>query len=206
MPTVLLKYIPEASLPLVAEWLKAYKLHLKISKSRKTKLGDFRPANGGKPARISVNGDLNPYHFLITLTHEVAHAAVWEKYRRKALPHGKEWQNTYSQMLDQMRKRVDFPKELNAALDQHLNQPKASSCSDPNLYRALKKLNPQTNEVLLEDLAEGSIFSFHKKRVFKKGAKRRSRFECVDQKNKKLYLISGLAEVEKIESEQLKRS
>ena len=199
MSKVLLKYIPEEALPLVAEWLKKYHLHLRISKSRKTKLGDFRPAHHGKPARISVNGDLNPFHFIITLTHEVAHAAVWEKHKRKALPHGLEWQNTYAEMLNQMRQIVDFPEQVQKALLQHLYRPKASSCSDPILYKALKSIDQPNDLQLLEELEEGSYFSFHESRHFKKGKKRRTRFECIDLKNKRLYLISGLAEVKLLE-------
>ena len=47
----------------------------------------------GRPHhRISVNENLNPYAFLITLLHEVAHMTTWEKHRlrmRRCRPHGR---------------------------------------------------------------------------------------------------------------------
>lgn len=199
MSKILLKYIPEAALPMVASWLRKYHLHLRITKSRKSKLGDFRPDYGGKPPRISVNGDLNQYHFLITLVHEIAHAAVWEKYKNRVQPHGKEWQSIYTEKLKSIKKEVEFPEELQAVLERHLARPKASSCSDPMLYRALKNLDTKQS-TLLEDIEMGTHFRFREKRIFKKGAKRRSRFECIELKSKRLYLISGLAEIEVLEN------
>ncbi len=199
MSKTLLKYIPEAALPTIASWLRKYQLHLRITKSRKTKLGDFRPAHGGKPPRISVNGDLNQYHFLITLVHEIAHAAAWEKYQNRVQPHGKEWQSIYTEKLAFIKQEVEFPKEIQSVLEQHLARPKASSCSDPMLYRALKELDPQ-KATFLEDVEIGTSFRFRKDRVFKKGARRRSRFECIELKTHKVYLISGLAEIEILEN------
>ncbi len=195
MSRILQKYVPETALPLMRKWFEAYKFHLRITKSRQTKLGDFRPAHAGKPHRISVNGDLNPYHFLITFTHEVAHVICWDKYHSKVSPHGKEWKLIYCQLLQRMLLRVDFPAPLLNEINAHLNNPAASSCSDPALYRALKQYDPPSASCFLEDLPEGHFFELRKKRKFKKGMKRRSRFECLDISNQKLYLVSGHAEV-----------
>ena len=49
--------------------------------------------------KITVNGDLNPYSFLITTIHEFAHLVTFEEYQGRVKPHGKEWQLTYSKML-----------------------------------------------------------------------------------------------------------
>lgn len=199
MSTILLKYVPKEAIPLIAHWLKVYQLHLTISKSRISKLGDFRPAFKGKPNRISVNGDLNAHHFLITLCHEVAHAAVWEKYGRKVMPHGKEWQDSYREILLEMSGIVTFPPKVEAAIKQHLKRPKASSCSDPKLYKVLKAFDDGNEELIfLEELEEGSRFIIHNKRSFRKGKKRRSRYECVCLENKKLYFVSAHAEVQPI--------
>jgi|SRR5690554_432800 len=193
----LLKYVPQEAIPLIAEWLKKYRLHFTISKSRKSKLGDFRPAYQGKPNRISVNGDLNTYHFLVTLSHEVAHAAVWKKHGSRVLPHGVEWQNTFRTMLLEMMEEVHFPKELSDIIFQHLDRPKASSCSDPILYRALKKYDKDGHStVFLEDIEHGFHFSLDGKRIFKKGKKRRSRYECICLNNKRMYYVSAHAEVQ----------
>lgn len=197
---MLLKYVPEEAIPLMAEWLKRYQLHLTISKSRQSKLGDFRPPFKNRGARISVNGDLNPYHFLITFTHEIAHAAVWEKHANKVLPHGEEWKQTYSRKLKLMAAEVAFPTEVENAINKHLNRPKASSCADPSLYKVLKKYDKNSESIIyLEDIAEGQLFSINEKRRFKKGKKRRSRYECIDIDNKRMYYVSAHAEVKPME-------
>ena len=199
MSAVLLKYVPEQAIPLIAHWLKLYNLHLTISKSRISKLGDFRPAFKGKPNRISVNGDLNAHHFLITLCHEVAHAAVWKEYGRKVLPHGKEWQDSYREILLEMNGKVVFPPKVEAAIKLHLKRPKASSCSDPKLYKLLKEFDADAEEItFLEELEEGSHFIIHNKRSFQKGKKRRSRYECICLESKRLYYVSAHAEVQLI--------
>jgi hypothetical protein len=189
------KYIPKEAFPLVAAWFREYNFHLRISKSRVSKLGDFRPAHKGKPHRISVNGDLNPYHFLITLTHEVAHVACWAQYQNKVNPHGAEWKSIYAKLLEELMEVVQFPSQLAKIIRQHLQSPKASSCSDPELYKALRAFDPPSSLLSLEELEEGTVFQIRGKRIFKKGKKRRTRFECLELATRKLYLVSAQAEV-----------
>lgn len=198
MAQIILNYIPQDALAIVTNWFNQYNFHLRITKSRATKLGDFRPSLDHKPHRISVNGDLNPYHFLITLTHEVAHLVTWLKYKNRVLPHGIEWKNTYVELINELLMQVYFPIQLKEVLLRHINNPKASTCSDPKLYKALKQFDLDNTRQFLEELEEGSIFKLRKNRVFKKGVKRRSRFECVEIKSNKKYLIQGHAEVIKL--------
>lgn len=195
MASVLEKYVPVEAIPLMGKWLKENYIHLRISKSRKTKLGDFRPGLKNQPHKISVNGDLNAYHFLITFTHEVAHAIIWDKYQRRVNPHGQEWKDCYSSMLKEMMHQVQFPEELIQELNIHINQPKASSCSDPRLYKALKKYDKVSRGIFLEELREGSLFVLNENRTFQKGKKRRTRFECYSMDNNRTYYVSAHAEV-----------
>ncbi len=201
MSATLLKYIPKEALPTVRNWFKIYSFHLKISKSRVSKYGDFRPAANGKPDRISVNGDLNPYHFLITLSHEVAHVACWQLHKNKVKPHGNEWKSIYIDLLAEVLQHINIPDSLQLAIQQHMQRPKASSCSDPILLRALKKFDPENHKVFLEELPIHSKFQFRESRIFTKGAKRRSRFECIELGSNRKYLINGNAEVELIEGD-----
>jgi len=188
--------VPDESLPIIQEWFNEYDFHLRISKSRSSKYGDFRPAYRNQPNRISVNGDLNQYHFLLTLTHEVAHAAVWKQYKNRVNPHGKEWKGKYAELLTELMLLVVFPKDLKQAIDLHLQRPKASSCNDPELYKTLKKYDAKENIIYLEDIPENSSFLVQGKRKFIKGKKRRTRFECIEIGTKKTYLITGHSEVE----------
>ncbi|MBS1935185.1 MAG: hypothetical protein JST96_14375, partial [Bacteroidetes bacterium] len=52
------QFIPDESASLVLDYLNHYKVHLTITRERKTVLGDYRHAIGGKNHRISVNGNL----------------------------------------------------------------------------------------------------------------------------------------------------
>lgn len=194
MNEILEKYIPSASIPIISLWFKETQAHLTIKKPRLSKYGDFRPAYRNLPHRISVNGDLNPYHFLITLTHEFAHVFTWIKYKNSVKPHGDEWKSIYSRMLTQLIKQECFPKELITVLNQHINSPTASSCTDSTLFAALKK-HDLKQSLLLMDLTVGDTFYF-RKRHFIKGKKRRTRYECIDQSNSKTYLINGQANVD----------
>lgn len=67
-----------------------YQFDFVAAKPRRTRLGDFR-AQLGYRERITVNVNLNPYNFLITYLHEVAHLEVYRKYKRRQPPHGKAW-------------------------------------------------------------------------------------------------------------------
>ena len=85
---ILGKYFPPKAVPVVAEWISRFGIYLKITKERFSKYGDFTltPVNG--MYRITVNGSLNPYAFLLTFVHEVAHLSVLQNYGRSVAPHG----------------------------------------------------------------------------------------------------------------------
>lgn len=192
----LLKYIPEDAAPIVYTWFERYKFQLRISKPRKTKLGDFRPSNHQFPHRISVNGDLNKYHFLLTLTHEVAHLISWNKYKNSILPHGSEWKLNYKQLMDEVLQEVSLPQSLLDTLKKHLANPKATSSSDALLIQELRKYDVNNHRLLLHEIEEGAHFLFQEKRRFRKGKLRRTRYLCQDLSNGKAYLIHRAAEVE----------
>lgn len=170
---------------------------LKIVNPRKTKLGDFRPARTRKqPSIITINNDLNPYAFLITLLHEIAHHHVWLNHKQRVAPHGKEWKSTFKYLLLPFLHPTVLPNDLIAALSKYLINPKASSCSDVNLLRVLSKYDNNREETLhLENLAENTLFSIDKSRVFRKGKKLRTRYRCLEIHSQKQYFVHSLAVV-----------
>src|SRR4051794_28625310 len=92
-------YLPENSFEQVTFFLQHYKVHLTITKQRQSVLGDYRNAVNGKNHRISINGNLNKFSFLITLLHELAHLLAFNKYGNRTMAHGKEWKFIYSTLL-----------------------------------------------------------------------------------------------------------
>jgi SprT protein len=189
-------YLPNGSFDDVVYYLQKHKVHLTITKKRQSILGDYRHAHLHKTHRISVNGNLNKYSFLITLLHELAHLFTFELYGNKVLAHGKQWQNEFSKILAQFLLKKIFPTDIEKALLKTLQRPAVSSCGDENLLRVLHKYDAKKEGVLLvEQLAEGQLFAIKGNRIFKRGEKIRKRYKCLEVKTGKLYLFSGLYEV-----------
>ena len=90
-----------------------------------------------------------------------------------------------------------FPESLLPAVKRYFQKPKASSVSDPQLMRALKIFDAQSENPQLDDLLIGDKFIF-RNIPFEVVKKMRTRFQCRNIKNKRLYLIHGLAEVERL--------
>ncbi|MBK9699129.1 MAG: hypothetical protein IPO79_03355 [Flavobacteriales bacterium] len=63
-PDALRERLPAGAVPVVLDWLHRNRVQVRITPRRATKLGDYRTPVAGRPARISVNRDLNPYAFL----------------------------------------------------------------------------------------------------------------------------------------------
>lgn len=189
-------YLPEGCLDEVLHYLQLHKVHLTITRERKTVLGDYRNSFADKNHRISVNGNLNKYAFLITLLHELAHLFTYERFGHRVMAHGAEWKNEYSKLLAQFLLKKIFPEDIQKALYKTLQNPAASSCADTSLLRVLHKYDEKAEGVLLvEALPAGALFKIKGGRVFKKEEKVRKRFKCVEVKTGKIYLFSPVYEV-----------
>src|SRR5215204_6926988 len=94
-------YLPVGTYEPVIQYLHQYQVHLTVARERKSILGDYRHRTHAKNHRISVNGNLNPYSFLITLLHELAHLLTFEKYGNRVQSHGREWKVFFGQLLEQ---------------------------------------------------------------------------------------------------------
>jgi predicted SprT family Zn-dependent metalloprotease len=190
------RFIPESAVMKVLEYLNQYKVHLTITRERKTVLGDYRHATQYQAHRISVNGTLNPYAFLITLVHELAHLVTFTQYGNRVQSHGKEWKTLYALLLSEFLKEKIFPSDIQQAIMKSLHDLPASSCADEGLMRVLRKYD-RNNEgmVLVEDLSEGQLFDIGEGRIFKKGKKLRKRYQCLEIKTGKMYLFSPIYEV-----------
>ncbi len=192
-------YIPEGSSSLIFEYLKLYKVHLTITRSRKTVLGDYRHAMGTKNHRISVNGNLNKFSFVITLIHEIAHLVTFLQFNNGVLAHGKEWKQIYRELLVRFLVIKIFPRDIQQALENSLQNLPASSCADEGLMRVLKRYDTKEKElVMVEQVEEGFLFEIDRGKLFKKGKRLRKRFQCVEVETGKLYLFSPIYEVKPV--------
>jgi SprT protein len=190
------QFIPDGSVALVLEYLNHYHVHLTITRDRKSVLGDYRHATRGSNHRISVNGSLNSYSFLITLIHELAHLVTFMEHGNGVQSHGKEWKRVYRKMLEDFIPLSIFPEDILSALKKNLHNLPASSCADEGLMRILRRYDKNPGKLLLlEQVAENAHFSIDGGKVFRKGKKLRKRYQCVEVATGKLYLFSSIYEV-----------
>jgi len=190
-------YLPPNTYGPVLHYLQFYKVHLTVAKERKSILGDYRHRHGAQTHRISVNGNLNSYAFLITLLHELAHLLTFEKWGNKVSAHGKEWKTVFGQLLAQFIEHDVFPADIKTVLLQSLHNPAASSCADEALLRTLRMYDENKgNSHFVERLPDGAVFKTHDGRIFQKGEKMRKRYRCVELATKRMYLFSPVYEVE----------
>lgn len=190
-------FLPPNTYEAVLDYLHRYHVHLTVAQERKSILGDYRHRTHYSNHRISVNGNLNKYAFLITLIHEIAHLLQFEQFGNKVASHGREWKNIFGQLLAQFIQNNIFPDDIKDALLRSINNPSASSCADDVLLRTLKKYDERPSHLkLVEDLPSDTVFKTHDGKIFRKGQKLRKRFQCVEIKTGKLYLFSPVYEVE----------
>ena len=183
-------FVPEGSRDTIQSWIDKLEIELLVVNPRKTKLGDFKVYQG--KLSISVNSNLNPYSFLITLTHELAHAFVFKKYNNSVLPHGLQWKATFKAML--LNFIHLFPEDINKLLSLHLLNPKASTSTDVRLSTVLRKYDKQKG-ITITDILEGDKFIASNGKKFVKGKKLRKRFSCKEQNSNRVYLFHPLSEV-----------
>jgi predicted SprT family Zn-dependent metalloprotease len=195
------RYVPDAALEQCVDWIAEYKFFLRVTKSRNSKYGDYRPPKNGKGHIITINHDMNPYAFLITFTHEVAHLTTFLKTNSLKDPHGKLWKNEFKQLMTPLLTSSVFPEDLIDTVKKYIHNPAATSCSDVDMLRALKKYDKHNGEWLhLEDLDINTKFRIKTGRVFFKKNLVRKNFLCIDAKTRNKYTLNPLIEVQPMEA------
>jgi SprT protein len=192
------KYFPAETVTYCFDLWQRYKFHFKILPPRQTKLGDYQhdPRRGHI---VTVNGDLNPFAFLVTYIHEVAHLQVFAQYAYSQEPHGLAWKKQFRETFAPLLEAHILPIELEKALRNYLQNPAAATYRDKNLSAVLRTFDTKVenifNQITLGEVPINTVFQF-KKRIFVKQETRRTRVLCEETSTKKRYLISSEAVVE----------
>lgn len=192
---ILVQYIPEEAVEQVYKSIVEHEIHFKITRSRKTKLGDYRPPIRHPHHRITINHDLNPYSFLITYIHELAHLKVYEKFKSRVAPHGKEWKQIYKELMLDFLNLDIFPENIQTVLNKSIQNSRASSTSDLKLSRILQQYDKTNGHDRVEDLPLNAVFETQNGKQFKKGERVRTRYKCQNMHNKRIYLFHPLMPV-----------
>lgn len=191
-------HLPPKAIPYCLELWEKIPFSFKVQKPRTSKLGDFRYRKDRKIQTITINSDLNPYQFLMTYIHEVAHLHVFEKYGTEHPPHGIEWKKEFQVLMAPLLNDLVLPKDLLIPLRHHMQNPSASSSRDLFLRKEMSKydkfIESLEGEIFLSDLMPGKQFILSG-RKFKKGETRRTRVMCEEVDSGKKFLVSNLAKV-----------
>lgn len=208
MHPAILQRLPPGTERYVTDLLARLPLHVRVTRPRRTKLGDHRPpGRGWTMHRITINDDLNPYAFMTTLLHEIAHATAWERHhlrRRRIMPHGIEWKDAFAETLAPVVGRGLLPADVESALERTMLRPAAATCSDRDLALTLAgydRLRPGV--VRAEQVAEGSWFRVDDGTVFCAGRIMRTRRLCIEAESGDEYVVHGLARVEPLTADEV---
>lgn len=184
------KYLPEKSVKYIFEIIKNNNIHFKIAKQRRSKHGDFK-----SPNKISINGSLNKYAFLITTIHEIAHFYAFKRHGNNILPHGNEWKNYFIKLMNVLPLVEIFPNDIMKCLSNYLRNPKASTNSDEKLYLSLKEYDNNSSENnTLENIPDGETFTY-KNKEFIRIEKRQKLILCKNIQTSRQYLFKSFVEI-----------
>lgn len=186
-------YLPPGALPWLNQWAKPYALHIKITRDRQTKLGDYRALRGGKH-QITINSGLDPELFFFVFTHELAHLIAFNRFGMAIAPHGIQWKRTFAIML--LESLEVYSLDLQKIILQFSKNPKANFMASPELVRYFRPEPTRSHEQYIEDLIPQEEFEYQG-REFIVNRKLKKNYLCQDLRSGKLYRFSPLAKVKK---------
>lgn len=192
--SLLEKYLPENCLPYLKKWFGDYSIHIKITRGRNSKLGDYRKMPD-KSHQITINSTLQPPLFFFVLTHELAHLLAFENFGHRISPHGSEWKNTFSTML--LESISIYDDDLKPIILKFLKSPKANFMSSPELVRYFHIEDYEDESSYIEDLEIKDQF-IYRKQIYIIDEKRKKNYLCTQLDTGKKYIFKPLVRVEKI--------
>lgn len=188
------KYLPENTLPHLKKWFGDHAIHIKITKGRNSKLGDYRKMPDHSH-QITINSTLQPELFFFVLTHELAHLLAFDQYGYRISPHGAEWKNTFRIML--LESLGIYNNDLKQIILKFSKSPKANFMASPDLVKYFHIEDYEDETSYIEDLTVGNQF-IYKKEIYLIEEKRKKNYLCVNLDTTKKYVFKPLARVEKL--------
>ncbi|WP_294219738.1 SprT-like domain-containing protein [uncultured Chryseobacterium sp.] len=187
------KYLPENTLPYLKIWFADYYIHIKITRNRNSKLGDYRKLPDGSH-EITINSTLVPQLFFFVLTHELAHLIAFEKYGRRISPHGNEWKETFRKML--LQSLDVYEESLRPIIVKFSKSPKANFMASPDLVKYFHIEGQDDTLVFIETLKKGDFFVYRNEKYLLEGLIKKN-YLCRHLDTGRKYSFKPLARVEK---------
>ncbi|MDD3691118.1 MAG: hypothetical protein PHO77_03435 [Bacteroidales bacterium] len=193
---ILSSYIPEKALDAIADIIIAHRVSVEITRTRKRVHGTYQRPTLQQTHRITINHELNPYLFLITLLHEFAHMYAWVY--KKSLQHNDIWKKYFAELLLQFIDKEVFPEDVKTALMKHIPRISSSDFLDIVLTRTLLAYNKPCEKdqdlVFLTDLPQDTHFVYNRS-LFIKQQKLRKYYLCKEVKTNRMFKYHPLAKV-----------
>ncbi|RZJ51213.1 MAG: transcription elongation protein SprT [Chryseobacterium sp.] len=187
------KYLPQNTLDHLRNWFSNHSIHIKITRNRNSKLGDYRKLRD-QSHEITINSTLQPQLFFFVLTHELAHLIAFEKYGRRISPHGSEWKITFGIML--LESLEVYEDDLKPIIIKFSKSPKATFMASPDLVKYFHIDNHEDDEIFVETLTKGDHFMYRKDKYLLEGLIKKN-YLCVNLSTGRKYSFKPLARVKK---------
>lgn len=181
-------------MPFLKKWFGQHFIHIKITRGRSSKLGDYRKMPD-KSHQITVNSTLQPQLFFFVLTHELAHLLAFDKFGRNISPHGPEWKSLFREML--FESIEVYSEDLKPIILKFSRTPKANFMASPELVRYFHIEDYQDETNFIDDLNLQDKFMY-RKQTYIIEKKLKKNYLCMNLNNGKKYIFKPLARVEKI--------
>ena len=185
-------HLPDGWQAAVREMLATNPILVQVVRHRKTKHGDHQVTGKREFSIITVNASGNPWQFVLTLLHEIAHAEVAHHAIRRVAPHGKEWKSAFRRVL--YDHRYLFPADLAAPVMDYARNPTYSADSHGALASALRRHDTLDLRPTVQELALGQRFSLDGKTILIRGQLLRKWFKCTTVDGRALR-VSPMARV-----------
>ncbi|OCK51446.1 transcription elongation protein SprT [Chryseobacterium sp. CBo1] len=187
------KYLPQNTLLYLRKWFSDYYIHIKVTKNRNSKLGDYRKLRDNLH-EITINSTLAPQLFFFVLTHELAHLIAFEKYGRRISPHGNEWKLTFREML--LESLNVYEEDLKPIIIKFSHSPKANFMASPDLVKYFHIENHDDNLQYIEELSKGDQFVYRNQTYLLEGLIKKN-YLCMNLATGRKYSFKPLARVKK---------
>lgn len=186
------KFLPDNCLNHLKKWFSGYSIHIKITRERKSKLGDYRKMRDGSH-EITINSTLQPELFFFVFTHELAHLLAFEKYGRRISPHGNEWKHTFRLML---LESIDvYSEELKPIIIRFSRSPKANFMASPELVKYFHFEKSEDDSVFVETIQKGEQFIYRNQKYVLEGLIKKN-YLCMNLETGRKYSFRPLARVQ----------
>lgn len=187
------KYLPQNTLLYLRKWFSDYSIHIKVTRNRNSKLGDYRKLRDNSH-EISINSTLAPQLFFFVLTHELAHLIAFEKFGRRIAPHGNEWKHTFREML--LESADVYDEDLKPIITKFSRSPKANFMASPDLVKYFHIDNQNDDKVFIENLSKGENFIYREQKYLLEGLIKKN-YLCMNLATGRKYSFKPLARVKK---------